>query len=70
MLGEPEIQELRSALRGNVMGPSDQGYEEARRLYNAMIDKRPALIGQCTVSSSLSAAAATTVAGWVAAMAG
>ena len=47
MLGEPEIQELRNALRGNVMGPSDQGYEEARQLYNGMIDKRPALIGRC-----------------------
>lgn len=47
MLGEPEIQELRSALRGHVMGPSDQRYEEARQLYNAMIDKRPALIARC-----------------------
>jgi FAD/FMN-containing dehydrogenase len=47
MLGEPEIQELRNALRGNVLGPSDQGYEEARQLYNGMIDKRSGLIGRC-----------------------
>jgi len=47
MLGEPEIQNLRNALRGNVIGPSDQGYQEARQLYNGMIDKRPALIARC-----------------------
>jgi FAD/FMN-containing dehydrogenase len=47
MPGNPQIQEFRSALRGNVLGPSDQGYAEARGLYNAMIDKRPALIARC-----------------------
>jgi len=41
------IRELRTALRGNVIGPSDEGYEEARQLYNGMIDKRPAVIARC-----------------------
>jgi hypothetical protein len=41
------INELRTALRGNVIGPSDKDYEEARQLYNGMIDKRPAVIARC-----------------------
>jgi FAD/FMN-containing dehydrogenase len=32
---------------GNLVGPEDSAYEEARRVYNAMIDKRPALIARC-----------------------
>ena len=32
---------------GTLIGPEDAGYEEARKLYNAMIDKRPALIARC-----------------------
>jgi FAD/FMN-containing dehydrogenase len=34
-------------LRGPVITPSDDEYEDARRLYNAMIDKRPAAIASC-----------------------
>jgi hypothetical protein len=32
---------------GDVLGPEDAGYDEARALFNAMIDKRPALIARC-----------------------
>ncbi|WOX23770.1 FAD-binding oxidoreductase [Streptomyces solicathayae] len=35
---------LREALRGEVIGPQDEGYDEARSIYNAMVDKRPAAI--------------------------
>jgi FAD/FMN-containing dehydrogenase len=38
---------LREALRGRVLAPRDIGYDEARTVYNAMIDKRPALIARC-----------------------
>ncbi|MCA9876156.1 MAG: FAD-binding oxidoreductase [Thermomicrobiales bacterium] len=41
------IQELAAALRGRLITPADPGYDDARALYNAMIDKRPALIVQC-----------------------
>jgi hypothetical protein len=36
-----------SAFEGQLIGPQDDGYEEARKVYNAMIDRRPALIARC-----------------------
>ena len=39
--------QLAGALRGDLIRPGDSGYEEARVVYNAMIDKRPAAIARC-----------------------
>jgi FAD/FMN-containing dehydrogenase len=36
--------ELRTQVRGGIVRPEDTGYDEARRVYNAMHDRRPALI--------------------------
>ena len=32
---------------GRLLQPADAGYEEARRVHNGLIDKRPALIARC-----------------------
>jgi FAD/FMN-containing dehydrogenase len=47
MLNET-IEEFRAGLRGELIGPEDEAYEAARKVYNAMIDKHPALIGRCS----------------------
>jgi FAD/FMN-containing dehydrogenase len=41
------VQDLRSRLRGELLQPGDAGYEQARQVYNGMIDRRPALIARC-----------------------
>src|SRR5215813_10438789 len=46
-MNESKVQELRSKLRGELITPADAGYETARKVYNAMIDRRPALIARC-----------------------
>src|SRR5262245_4645211 len=46
-LDDTAVQDFASRLRGELIQPGDVGYDDARRLYNAMIDKRPALIARC-----------------------
>ena len=37
-----------AAFRGSLVSPGDADYDEARKLYNGMIDKRPSLIARCS----------------------
>ncbi|MDF2464379.1 MAG: FAD-linked oxidase [Ramlibacter sp.] len=39
---------FKAAFRGPVLAPADAGYEEARKVWNAVIDRRPGLIARCT----------------------
>lgn len=41
------IEEIKGQIRGSVILPSDSNYEETRKVYNGMIDKRPALFVLC-----------------------
>src|SRR6266852_1925000 len=47
MLKPAAIQDLKQNFRGELLVPSDAGYDEARKVWNGMIDKRPALIARC-----------------------
>ena len=42
-----DLQALRAALRGTVCIAGDAGYDEARTIWNAMIDRRPGLVVRC-----------------------
>ena len=55
-LAESAIEELRSRLAGELIDPSDASYDEARRVWNGMIDKRPALIARCATAADVSEA--------------
>lgn len=45
---EASIQEFRTTIRGGVIEPHDKEYDDARKVYNGMIIKRPRLIVYCT----------------------
>jgi FAD binding domain/Berberine and berberine like len=47
MLDVANVDAFAQTLKGSVTRPSDSDYDEVRALYNAMIDKRPALIARC-----------------------
>jgi FAD/FMN-containing dehydrogenase len=44
---EDSVQLLGEVFSGPVLAPGDRGYDEARRVHNGLIDKRPALIARC-----------------------
>lgn len=47
---------FRAEFHGPLLEPGDPGYEEARQIWNAMIDRKPALIARCTGTADVVAA--------------
>ena len=47
VLDKATIEEFKASLRGELIQPNDAGYDEARKVHNAMIDRRPSLIARC-----------------------
>jgi FAD/FMN-containing dehydrogenase len=48
-----KIEELRGSLKGEILLPSDDAYEGARKIWNATIDKHPGMIVRCTTTSDV-----------------
>jgi len=46
-LDDATVQDFTASLRGGVLSPTDEGYDEARKIHNGMIDRRPTLIARC-----------------------
>jgi FAD/FMN-containing dehydrogenase len=55
-LDQADITALAAEIRGEVITPNDAAYDEARRVWNSMIDKYPALIARCTGTADVAAA--------------
>jgi hypothetical protein len=47
------VKELKGNLRGDYLLPKEEGYEDARKVWNGMIDRRPAIIVRCQGASDV-----------------
>lgn len=52
----PTIAALASQLRGRILDPADTGYDEARAIWNGMVDRRPGLIIRCVDAEDVASA--------------
>ncbi|MCU1237957.1 MAG: linked oxidase domain protein [Candidatus Solibacter sp.] len=58
MLKTEAIAQFRGTFRGDLIDPSDPRFDAARKVYNGMIDRKPALIAQCSDVADVMAAIA------------
>jgi FAD/FMN-containing dehydrogenase len=50
------VEQLGAGLRGSLLTPDSPGYNESRTIWNAMIDRRPALVARCTSAADVALA--------------
>jgi FAD/FMN-containing dehydrogenase len=55
-ISETAFEDLRSRFAGELLRQGDPGYDEARRIWNGAIDRRPGLIARCTGTADVIAA--------------
>ncbi|MGA7669248.1 MAG: FAD-binding oxidoreductase [Nitrolancea sp.] len=55
-IDEEAIQEFSETLRGTLLKPGNPAYDDARHIWNAMIDRRPAMIARCMGTADVMAA--------------
>jgi hypothetical protein len=56
MIDNGAYRTLRANFRGALLRPPEEGYNEARRVWNGAIDKKPALIARCAGTDDVAAA--------------
>ena len=56
VLERAAVEELKGTLRGDLLMPGNSGYDTARAVWNAMIDRHPALIARCEGAADVSTA--------------
>jgi FAD/FMN-containing dehydrogenase len=56
LLDEAAVDAFGTSLRGELIQPDDDNYDDVRQLYNGMIDKRPGLIARCVDAADVQAA--------------
>ena len=58
MAAEARMERSKPKVKGGVVQKGDKGYDEARKVYNAMIDRRPLMVAYCTDAADVSEAVA------------
>ncbi|WP_326648995.1 MULTISPECIES: FAD-binding oxidoreductase [unclassified Streptomyces] len=55
-IAEAALAGLRQELTGTAVAPGDQGYDDARAVFNGMLDRRPAVVAQCETEADVARA--------------